>query len=105
MKRSAEVGLNAPLIATHERCLAIMLSQELHANDALPGKVKFAAHLSLDNVPVRGWTITHSHLVFTGNIGEIKPAEESGESRGAAQGGSAVPQALGVPVMLGTSIF
>jgi hypothetical protein len=98
MKRSDDVICNALLTAAHERCVAMMLSRE---PDATPGKAKFAAHLTLDNISVNGWTLTHSHLVFAGNASGIKAME----SVAADGNGVSTPRALDIPVMLGTSIF
>ena len=104
MNRSADVTGNALLTAAHERCLAVMLSRPFYGKPAPSEKVKFAVHLIADNIRVRGWTVEHSHLVFTGNAPEIKAAVP-GESVAVTTAGISIPRRLDPPVMFGTSIF
>ena len=63
------------IAAAHAGCFAMAFSAELGGAGFKPERLEATAHVSLDNVPPKGWTVTASHLVLTGKVPGIDAAK------------------------------
>ena len=63
------------IAAAHAGCFAMAFSAELGGAGFKPERLEATAHVSLDQVPPKGWTVTASHLVLTGKVPGIDAAK------------------------------
>jgi lipoyl-dependent peroxiredoxin len=63
------------IAAAHAGCFAMALSGELGGAGFTPERLEAVAHVSLDKVEPKGWTVTASHLVLNAKVPGIDAAK------------------------------